>query len=197
VFPNYSRLPAAEIEAKAIGEMYESKEILTERDATKDRVIRAMKHADVIHLATHAVVDQLSPMYSKLLLAKGTGNANGVQDGILSTSDIYQLDLRARLVVLPACRTGMEQYYGGEGMVGIWSPFATRNVPLVIASLWAVDSDSTKELMINFHKFRRAGLPSASALQRAQVEMLRGSQKDYSQPYHWASFIAIGGHTRF
>jgi CHAT domain-containing protein len=58
-FPNYWRLPAAEIEAAAIGKLYESTEILTERNATKDRVVRAMKHADVRHLATHALVDQL------------------------------------------------------------------------------------------------------------------------------------------
>jgi CHAT domain-containing protein len=197
-FPNYRRLPAAEIEAEAIGKMYESPEILTERNATKDRVVGAMKHADVIHLATHALVDQLSPMYSKLLLAKATGNAAGDKnDGVLLTSDIYQLELRARLVVLSACRTGIERYYGGEGMVGIWSPFVTRNVPLVIASLWAVDSDSTKELMINFHKLRRSGLSSASALQQSQIQMLHGAEKSYQNPYHWAPFIAIGGHTQF
>jgi CHAT domain-containing protein/tetratricopeptide (TPR) repeat protein len=193
-FPNYRRLPEAEIEAEAIRKMYEPAEILTGRDATKDRVVRAMKQADVIHLATHAVVDPLSPMYSKLLLAKTSGAGD---DGVLLTSDIYQLDLRARLVVLPACRTGMERYYGGEGMVGIWSPFVTRNVPLVIASLWAVDSDSTKELMINFHKLRRSGLSSATALQQAQIQMLHDAEKLYQNPYYWAPFIAIGGETRF
>ena len=199
-FPTYRRLPAAEIEAESIRQMYEPGEILTEQEATKDRVVRAMKQADVIHLATHAVVDPLSPMSSKLLLAKPTNNAAGDHndDGVLLTSDIYQLDLRARLVVLPACRTGMEQYYGGEGMVGIWSPFVTRNVPLVIASLWAVDSDSTKELMISFHKQRKQNhLSSAAALQSAQVSMIHGPEQTYRQPYYWAPFIAIGGYTSF
>ena len=101
-------------------------------------------------------------------------------------------------MVLSACRTAAEQYYGGEGMVGIWSPFVTRNVPLVVASLWAVDSDSTKQLMVEFHRLRRrAGLPTAAALRRAQVDMLRGPHRSYRQPYHWAPFIAIGGHTKF
>jgi CHAT domain-containing protein len=71
-------------------------------------------------------------------------------------------------------------------------------VPVVVASLWAVDSDSTKELMVNFHRLRRrGGLPAAEALREAQLEMLRGPDQSFRQPYHWAPFIAIGGHTRF
>lgn len=200
-FPSYSYLPAAGVEAREIAALYDSTDILTGADATEARVVRAMEKADVIHLATHSIVDEHSPMNSKLLLAKAAGDAPGPDnaDGALLTNEIYGLSLpRTRLVVLSACRTAAEQYYGGEGMVGIWSPFATRNVPLVVASLWPVDSDSTKELMINFHKLRRRGdLSTASALRQAQIGMLRGAHNSYRQPYHWASFIAIGGYTKF
>lgn len=195
-FPSYKYLPAAAVEAEKVATLYDSSEVLTDADATKARVVRAMERADVIHLATHSTVDEHSPTYSKLLLAKGAG---GDGDGVLLTHEIYGLGLaRTRLVVLSACSTAAEQYYGGEGMVGIWSPFVTRNVPLVVASLWAVDSDSTKDLMVNFHRLRRrGGLPTAEALRQAQVEMLQGPDKSYRQPYHWAPFIAIGGYTRF
>jgi CHAT domain-containing protein len=199
-YPSYTYLPAADLEARQIANLYSSPEILTRAEATKSRVIDGMEKADVIHLATHAVVDEQSPMYSKLLLAKATDEPVGHQenDGVLLTSEIYNLRLRARLVVLPACRTGVEQYYGGEGMVGIWSPFITRNVPLVVASLWSVDSDSTKELMINFHKLRTQGhFSSAAALRKAQIAMLHGPDQSYQQPFHWAAFIAIGGYTTF
>ena len=200
-FASYKNLPAAGVEAKAVAALYDTPDILMGADATEGRVVRAMGDADVIHLATHAVVDEHSPMYSKLLLAREPGlpPAEDGPDGALTTYEIYELGLpRARLVVLSACRTAVEQYYGGEGMTGIWSPFVTRNVPVVVASLWAVDSDSTKELMVNFHRLRRrGGLPTASALRQAQVEMLRGPHKSHRQPYHWAPFIAIGGHTNF
>ncbi|MCA1633611.1 MAG: CHAT domain-containing protein [Acidobacteria bacterium] len=200
-FASYKSLPAAGDEAKAVAALYDSSETLTGAEATEGRVVRAMGDADVIHLATHAIVDEHSPMYSKLLLASEPGLAPSADgsDGALTTHEIYGLGLpRARLVVLSACRTAAERYYGGEGMTGIWSPFVTRNVPLVVASLWAVDSDSTKELMVNLHRLRRrGGLPTASALRQAQLEMLRGPHKTHRQPYHWAPFIAIGGHTAF
>jgi CHAT domain-containing protein len=200
-FPSYRYLPAAGVEAREVAALYNSQETLLGAHATEGRVVRAMEGADVIHLATHSIVDEHSPLYSKLLLAKEAGGEPdpGGSDGALLTREIYGLRLpRTRLVVLSACRTAAEQYYGGEGMIGIWSPFVTRHVPLVVASLWAVDSDSTKQLMIDFHKLRRrGGLPTAAALRRAQVAMLRGPHKSYRQPYHWAPFIAIGGHTRF
>ena len=200
-FPSYRYLPAAGVEAQDVAALYDSQETLIGADATKGRVVRAMESADVIHLATHSIVDEHSPLYSKLLLAKEAGSKPdlGGSDGALLTHEIYGLSLpRTRLVVLSACRTAAEQYYGGEGMIGIWSPFVTRHVPLVVASLWAVDSDSTKQLMVDFHKLRRRdGFPTASALRRAQVGMLRSPHKSYRQPYHWAPFIAIGGHTKF
>ena len=201
VYSSFKYLPAAYVEARQIAPFYSlPPDVLTRSEATEMRVVEGMEKADVIHLATHAVVDEQSPMYSKLLLAKTTGEAsdNQANDGVLFTNEIYNLRLKARLVVLPACRTGFERYYGGEGMVGIWSPFISRNVPLVVASLWAVDSDSTKELMINFHKLRtRNHLSSPAALRQAQLEMLRSSDKIYRQPYYWAPFVAIGGYTSF
>ena len=198
-FPSFRFLPSAGVEARQIAQEYESSETLLTTDATEERVVRAMENADVIHFATHAIIDEHSPMYSKLLLATGSEvTVKDNNDGVLQASEIYQLNLpRTRLVILSACQTGAEKYYGGEGMVGMWSPFISLKVPLVVASLWAVDSDSTKDLMINFHKLRRRGLSSAVALRQAQIEMLHGQYKSYQHPYHWSSFIAIGGHTQF
>jgi CHAT domain-containing protein len=198
-FPDYKYLPAAAAEAREIAALYDAPPALTGGDATKERVVRALAQADVVHLATHAIVDENSPLYSELLLAKGAGGGSDPAAGVLRTYEIYGLRLpRPRLVVLSACRTADGPYYGGEGMTGIWSPFVAHNVPLVVASLWAVDSGSTKELMVNFHRLRhRGGLATALALQQAQVQMLRGPNAAYRQPYHWAPFIAIGGYTTF
>ncbi len=74
-----------------------------------------------------------------------------------------------RLVVLAGCKTGIEQQFGGEGPVGFARSFLVAGVPVVVASLWPVDSDATSQLMIAFHRFRKAErLPTAEALMRAQ-----------------------------
>jgi CHAT domain-containing protein len=200
-FPTLRRLPAAGVEAKNIADYYDSKNVFTDDEATRERVERAMEEADVIHLATHYVADEQSPMYSKLLLAKDAARdlTPGHNGGVLSAYEIYELKFpRTRLVVLSACATAAERYYGGEGMIGLSSPFITDGVPLVVASLWPVDSDSTAKLMIDFHRRRKQdGLPTAEALKRAQTEMLNGAGNDYRRPYHWASFITIGGYAGF
>jgi CHAT domain-containing protein/Tfp pilus assembly protein PilF len=200
-FPTFRRLPAAGAEAKNIAAYYESKNVFTEDEATRERIEREVEAADVIHLATHYVADEQSPMYSKLLLAKdapGDATPDHLR-GVLLAHEIYGLKFpRTRLVVLSACATAAERYYGGEGMIGLSSPFITGGVPLVVASLWPVDSDSTAKLMTDFHRHRKQDiLPTAEALRHAQTEMLNDSRKDYRRPYHWASFIIIGGYAGF
>ena len=107
-FPSFRYLPAAGIEAREVARNYNRVDLLTGADATEERVVGAMENADVIHLATHAIIDDHSPTYSKLLLAKPSGaSVSATNNGVLLVSEIYQLRLpRTRLVVLSACHTG-------------------------------------------------------------------------------------------
>lgn len=200
-FPTLRRLPAAGAEAKDIAAYYDSSNIFIGNEATRERIGREMEAADVIHLATHYIADEQSPMYSKLLLAKDAPGDAAPDNprGVLLAYEIYGLKFpRTRLVVLSACATAAERYYGGEGMIGLSSPFIKGGVPLVVASLWPIDSDSTAKMMVDFHRHRKQdSLSTAEALRHAQTEMLNGSRKDYRRPYHWASFIAIGGYAGF
>jgi CHAT domain-containing protein len=100
--------------------------------------------------------------------------------------------------VLSACQTGIDRNFDGEGAVGIARPFLVAGVPLVVASLWPVDSNSTTELMIRFHKHRAVEHNSTvAALRLAQLELLRDSSLGYQAPYYWGSFVLIGGSASF
>jgi CHAT domain-containing protein len=199
-FPDLANLRSAAEEAKAITDYYESPGPIIGASATKRRVMSEMEESDVIHLATHAVADEWYPLRSKILLAKDASGAWGKDsDGVLEAYEIYKLNLaRAKLVVLSACQTGVEKYYGGEGMIGLSRPFIAKRIPLVVASLWPVASDATARLMINFHRIRKTGgQPTAEALRQAQVEMIEDAESDNRLPYTWASFVAIGGYASF
>jgi CHAT domain-containing protein len=101
----------------------------------------------------------LTPEPSRFTASKST-------NGFLQSYEIYGLNLsRPRLVVLSACQTGIEQQYAGEGAVSAARPFQVAGVPIVVATLWPVDSDASAELMANFHR----------------------------HPYYWAPFLTIGG----
>ncbi|HKP37845.1 MAG TPA: CHAT domain-containing protein [Pyrinomonadaceae bacterium] len=200
-FPDLPDLPSAETEAKGISTYYRTSSLLTGALAGKQRVRAEMERSDVIHLAVHSFFDQRSPQRSKLLLSKQPEASTNPEtsDSVLEANEIYRLNLsQARVVVLSACQSGVEQYYGGEGMTSLARPFLAASVPLVVASLWPVESDSTAELMINFHKYRKQeNRSSAQALRLAQLDMLNSSDTRLHQPYFWSSFIAVGGATSF
>lgn len=199
-FPNLNYLQGAAREARTIAGFYESPYPLVGAIATKRRVMSQMEQTDVIHLATHAVLDEWHPFQSKLLLSDEPVASRQSSDGVLQASDIYGLDLhRVRLVVLSACQTGVEAYAGGEGMLGLSRPFIAKGIPLVVGSLWPVDSAPTADLMISFHRHRTSGkrMPTSEALRLAQIEMLSDAGSRNHLPYYWAPFVAMGGYASF
>ena len=187
-------LPAAKQEAIEIARLYENEKssVFTEQDATKQRFKENLKTADIVHFAGHYVVDDREPLLSALVLA---GEEKAESD-LANYEIISEKHPQLRLIVLSACQTGVEKYYHGEGMIGASRTFLATGVPLVVASQWAVDSDASKDLMVRFHHLRTIDrLPTAEALRRAQIEMLRSEK--YQQPYYWAAFASIGGYTKF
>ncbi|HKY04532.1 MAG TPA: CHAT domain-containing protein, partial [Blastocatellia bacterium] len=170
LFPSLSDLPSSEREARQVAALYSPATCYVRDAARESQVTGEMARADVIHLATHFVLDDRSPLMSKLLLAKEQGGGDQQKfDGILQSQEIYRVKLpRAKLAVLSACQTGIERSFRGEGAVSIARPFMTAGVPVVVASLWPVDSVSTSDLMIDFHKKRkRERVSTAEALRRA------------------------------
>jgi CHAT domain-containing protein len=190
-----SDLPSALREAKEIASLYGSRKPLIGAEATTDSVMAEMKGAEVIHFALHSVVDKQFPLRSKFVFAKSRGGSAET----LSAYEVYAMTLpRTRLVVLSSCQSGVERYYKGEGMIGLARPFIAAQVPLVVASMWPIESDSSADIMISFHKHRAQEKAStAEALAAAQREMLRNPDERYRQPYYWAAFTVIGGHANF
>lgn len=197
-FPDLPSLPDAANEALEIASLYPFKWVLIGKDAHKQAITSRVEEADVVHLAAHYVADDRSPLLSRLILAPFDGQTDsGSSD--LAMYEVYHLPLaKARLVVLSACRTKAEEYYKGEGAIGLSRPFEAAGVPLVISSLWPVDSGYTSKLMIRLHQLRRQqGATTASALRTAQREMLKSATPRYRHPYYWAGFIVTGGHSTF
>lgn len=204
-FPAFRDLPSAAKEAKEVAYQYPQNRVLVEDEASAEAVANELSKSDVIHFASHYVVDDRSPLLSKLLLARRRVSvtpprgSSDEQEGVLQAAEIFrQKPLRARLVVLSACQTAIEGYFNGEGAVGMSRAFLAARIPLVVASLWPVESDSTKELMVNFHRYRKSDNPvTARALRQAQLDMIGGPDRHFAEPRSWASFIVIGGYAEF
>ena len=196
--PNLSDLASAEGEVKEIARGYPlHARVLIGPQATRKSVMDELPRAQVAHFAAHYQIDPQSQLSSKVLLSPEPGDWAHAQLSALDSGDIYQMDLtRTHLVVLSACQTGIEQQLRGEGPIGFARSFLVAGVPVVVASLWPVDSEATSELMILFHRFRRQNHCSTTeALSRAQQEIM--THEKYAHPYYWAGFTAIGGYSEF
>ncbi|MDX6403822.1 MAG: hypothetical protein QOH70_1277 [Blastocatellia bacterium] len=199
-YPQYPNLAAAEREANGVAALYQAPRVLIGGRATVGAVKADLARSEVAHFAAHYVIDQQSILSSRLLLAKqeSNGGQQARESGELQSRDVCRMKLsRTRLVVLSACQTGIERQYGGEGPTSFARQFIVAGVPVIVASLWPVDSEATAQLMIALHRYRRDGNSTSEALARAQKDMIRGDDMRFHRPYYWASFMTIGGYSDF
>jgi CHAT domain-containing protein len=142
----------------------------------------------IIHLATHGQFRADAPLFSFVELA----------DGTLLTADLFNLRLRASLVTLSACESGLNKITGGNELVGLSRACLYAGAASLLLSLWRVEDRSTACLMKDFYRrLLEIGKTKAAALREAQLALLRGElhpewADDYRHPYYWAAFCLIG-----
>jgi CHAT domain-containing protein/tetratricopeptide (TPR) repeat protein len=192
---NFASIPEAEEEVRAIGSLFGPGEstVYVGAEALESRSKAEGPDYEIVHFATHGVIDDANPMYSHLLLARREGDR---EDGALEAREMMKMHLTADLVVLSACDTARGGLHAGEGLIGMtWALFAA-GCPSVVASEWRVGSATTAVLMETFYRRwlhdRAAGHPfaKAAALREARLSLLRDPR--YRHPYYWSPFVLIG-----
>ena len=108
---------------------------------------------------------------------------------MLKIADVQAVQLRAKLVVLSCCHSGLGEIKA-EGVMGIARAFLGAGARSVLVSLWAIDDSATFEFMKFFYQNMRHGNSASVSLNRA-MRSLRESEK-FSDVKHWAPFVLIG-----
>ena len=144
---------------------------LFREEATEEKAKSLSPHNDVIHFASHAELSEVDPLASAILLAK-----NEKEDGRLEVREIFAMNLKAHLIVLSACETGLGKLSSGDELIGLTRAFIYAGTPSVVASLWNVEDNSTAALMVNFYKNLKT-MTKIEALRRAQLQLIRGESK--------------------
>ncbi|HEX5888476.1 MAG TPA: CHAT domain-containing protein, partial [Pyrinomonadaceae bacterium] len=188
-------LPEAAEEAKALARLYgpSRSKVYVGPDAREDRVKNEAGQAGILHFTTHGTLNNASPMYSYLTLAEGGPN----DDGLLEAWELMQLDLKAELAVLSACETARGRIGAGEGVIGFsWAMFIA-GVPATVVSQWKVESASTRDLMVSFHRSlfsprapQLSKPTKTDALRQAALKLMRNPET--SHPFYWAGFVLVG-----
>ena len=179
-------LPATGEEVKALNVIYSpNANIFLGSNATESNFNNQSTKFGIIHLATHSLVNEALPLFSSIAFSKENG-----EDGFLEAREIIQMELNAQLVILSACKTAFGKQIAGEGMLGLTRAFFTAGIPSVVASLWQVEDNATKVLMVEFHKRLKEGNTPDLALKEAQIYMIKNS--GYTDPVFWSPFILVG-----
>jgi CHAT domain-containing protein len=172
------RAPHIGTEAESVAALLPESELYLGRSATSG-VLRA-RGTDIglLHIATHGVYRQDNPMFSAIRLG----------DGYLNLYDLYQLRLRARLVTLSGCATGMNVVAAGDELLGLQRGLFYAGATSLLLSLWDVHDRSSAELMQEFYKGYIQTDDMAGSLQTA----MRSLRQENPHPFFWAPFVLVG-----
>ena len=144
----------------------------------------------VVHFATHGIVNSRHAELSGIVLSLVDQNGKP-QNGFLRLYDIYNMNLKADLVVLSACQTALGRDIKGEGLIGLTRAFMYGGATRVVASLWQTDDRATSVLMSRFYDgLLSRRMSPAAALRNAQVSMWQ--DKRWQNPRYWAAFTIQG-----
>ena len=177
-------LPLSAEEVKIVAPIFSFNDVFIDKEATETKFKEICSNFDIIHLSTHGLADDQRPLFSVIYLAQDEQN-----DGEVRAYEVFSLNLKANLVALGACETGLGKLSEAEGLVGLVRSFLYAGTPTVIASLWSVYDRPTMELFIKFFRYwKQEGMSKVEALGRAQRELA----EEYGLPVAWAGFILIG-----
>ncbi len=184
---NYQVLQGAKAELQEIGDLLQG-DCYFENQATESNFKKLANRYKVIHLATHAIVDDENPQQSRLIFSADSAG----EDGNLYSYELYNLRLNADLVTLSACNTGYGKLQKGEGIMSLARGFAYSGCPNIVMSLWPAEDKQTAKIMEIFYLNLSEGMEIDKALWMAKKSYLATANPLTASPFYWSNFIYTG-----
>ncbi|HEX5716686.1 MAG TPA: CHAT domain-containing tetratricopeptide repeat protein [Thermoanaerobaculia bacterium] len=163
-------LPAARTEGIEVARLLGSAP-RTDRSAVSAE-LRKASGARSLHLATHT---GLGPSGAWLQLA----------DRRVSASEIVRGRIGPRLVVLASCASGVRP--GGQMWGSLGAAFLAAGSRAVLASLWSIEDEPARDLILRFYREGGASDPAAALARAQRVAIGQGLS-----PQQWAPFVLFG-----
>lgn len=212
----WNRLPGTRREGVALHALLGG-ELITDARAGR-AVLQAVRSPGILHVATHGTFlpsqQRQSPSdrerqralegrsgawddpmrRSAVVLSGANRRRRDEQDGgYLTAADVSGLQLQGtRLVTLSACESGKGTIELGDGVYGLRRALAVAGAGSSLLSLWKVDDEATRELMVAFYRGLERGATAEQALREAQRMMRSHPRRDWHHPYVWAAFQLYG-----
>jgi tetratricopeptide (TPR) repeat protein len=165
-------------EVPLVAQLYDDVRTLSGAEATAGRVLAALDGAWLAHIAAHGSFRADSPLFSSLRM----------HDGPLTVYDFEQLHRAPYRLVLSSCDSGVLAPAGADELLGLVSSLLPLGTAGIIAAVVPLNDYAVVPLMVNLHRYLRAG--------RSLAESLYGVRRDITgEPTQLAaamSLVALG-----
>ena len=189
-------LLSASEEVKYLAPLFETQP-LVESEATKERVLKFIHNASIIHISAHG-----EPNSGEIFLAPNPDiteqNSSLPKENtyLLKQRDIMKIAINARLVVLCCCHTGQGKI-SSEGVVGLARAFLCAGARSVLAILWRIHDEGTKEFMKIFYDEICNETSICEALRKAMNMFQEHENEEFRSFKIWAPFTIYGEDVSF
>ncbi|KAL8606426.1 hypothetical protein ACOMHN_060331 [Nucella lapillus] len=191
-----STLQSAKRELKMVGEVLDADPIVSEK-ATKQNFLREIKDATIVHIATHACLEE-----GMLLVTPDPNKADEESDDcshLLRVEDILTGTLQAQLVVISGGYTAVRKSCITAGY-RLPSVFLAAGAQCVLLAQWQVPDVAAEKFYFTFyHSLKKEDRISAAF--SAAVDALRNDDSGLFTPcflhrfnsvWIWGAFVLIG-----
>lgn len=207
------RLPGTRAEVDQIAGHFDTSErvVLTGPLASELSLERldqsgALERVNILHFATHGLLagsfsDLTEPALALSPPSSGqvTSRVGGLNDGLLTASEISRMRLFVDLVVLSACDTSGSVNFRSsfDGLTGLVRAFLLAGAQNLMVSHWRVEDRVAARLTSRTIESAFQGVPRAEALRRAMRDVASDTSRDgtalpLSHPTVWAPFFLVG-----
>jgi CHAT domain-containing protein len=138
----------------------------------------------LLHLATHAVVDERDPEHAAVVLAPGSES----EDGRLEPQEIGRLPLGGKTVVLAGCETSAGPVFRGEGVMSLARAFFGAGASTVVGTLDRARDDEAGVFFSSMYRALARGISVGDAVTTAKREGIRRG----APPAAWADVVLLG-----
>ena len=202
--PGQRALRHTEAEATFVAELIGG-EAWTGARAIGEALRAAVSDQQWLHFACHGWFNYEKPLESYLEI--------GPDERLTAAEILETWQLRAQLVTLSACQTGVSRILRGDEPMGLMRAFLSAGAKSVLVTQWPVEDLPTFLLMQHFYQaLQDEPTNPALALQMAQTRLRHltlaevqqaGTQVDlpanlqpgdhpFAHPRYWAAFILVG-----
>lgn len=177
-------LPNAELEIKNGEQIIGGTSYVGDQSSKASFVQKAGATNGILHFALHGLI--LDDYTSAILFDDRD------DDFMLTSSEVYSMDINNYLSILSACYSADGRIYAGEGVRSLGRAFLAAGSQNIISSLWASSDQANEMIMTSFFRGVTDGKDLSLALSDSKREYLAAASPSMRHPSNWGNLVLIG-----